>query len=135
MAKPTLSVRTALVSVLLVLVAVFATSCGKPATGPASMAEGIVDSIAKGDYAAATTNLNATMKPLLTTQKLETIWTQLAQQVGPFKSREGTRETEEQGLKCVYVTCKFEKTVADIKVVFDSNNQVAGFFVVPTLAK
>jgi hypothetical protein len=115
------------------LAAVFVASCGKPSS--TKTAESIVDSMSKGDFASVTANFDSTMKSQLSTDQLGLLWSQLTAQFGPFKSRTSAREAKEQGLDVVYVTCQFEKSNLDVKVVFDNNKQIAGFFLVPSLGK
>lgn len=117
---------------MLVLAANSLTSCATPAVTTMETAEAIVDSMAKGDFSAATTDFNATMKSQLPSDTLRQAWTQLTTQVGPFKSREGSRQTQEQGYDVAYVTCRFEKSAIEVKVVFDSSKQVSGLFMVPS---
>ena len=123
-----------LLSTLLVLTTMLLASCGKPATS-ISTAEGIVDSLAKSDFASVVTTFNPTMKSLSPADKLGQVWGQVITQVGQFKARTSSRETREQGYDIVYVTCQFEKANLDIKVVFDNNKQVTGFFIVPSAAR
>jgi hypothetical protein len=48
--------------------------------------------------------------------------------------RKGVREGW-VGYQIALVTCQFERTLLDIKVVFDSQNQIAGLFFVQTNSK
>jgi hypothetical protein len=107
-----------------------AASCGKQSVS--TTAEGLVDSMAKGDFTAATAEFDSAMKTSMSPQLLGQTWSQLATQVGAFKARTGTREAEEQGFKTVYVTCQFERATLDAKVVFDGSGQVSGLWLVPT---
>ena len=38
-----------------------------------------------------------------------------------------------QGYDVVFVTCQFEQTLLDVKVVFDASGQIAGLFFLPAL--
>lgn len=119
-------------AVLLLLAAVFLVSCAKPAPTNISIAEGIVDSMAKSDFTAATADFDATMKSKLSSSKLNQGWTQMTKMFGQFKARTSSRETTEQGFKVVYVTCQFEKGNLDAKVAFDSKKKVAGLYIIPS---
>ena len=123
-----------LLSTLLVLTTLLLASCGKPATS-ISKAEGVVDSLAKSDFASVVTTFNPNMKSLMPADKLGAVWGQVIAQVGQFKARTSSRETQEQGYDIVYVTCQFEKANLDVKVVFDKNKQVTGFFIVPSAGR
>jgi hypothetical protein len=107
-----------------------AAGCGKPSA--TQVAEGMVDSMAKGDFATATKDFDATMKAAMSAEKLGQTWSQVTAQAGAFKSRTGSREAQEAGFQCVYVTCQFEKASLDIKVVVGRNGQVSGLWIVPT---
>ena len=107
-----------------------AASCAKPSA--IELAEGLVDSMAKGDFASATKDFDATMKAAMSAERLGQIWSQLTAQFGPFKSRTGSREAQEAGFQCVYVTCQFEKLSLDMKVVISGSGQVSGLWIVPT---
>ena len=106
-----------------------AASCAKPSA--TQVAEGMVDSMAKGDFASATKHFDATMKAAMSAEGLGPVWSQFAAQAGAFKSRTGSREAQEAGYQMVYVTCQFEKTTMDIKVVFDKDGKITGLGFVP----
>ncbi len=126
--KITVTTKKALLAGLLAAAVACLPSCGKPTSVTTKAAERIVDCMAKGDFASATTGFNAVMKTMLPSQRLGQAWTRLESKVGRFKERTGTRQAQEQGFNIVYVTCKLEKANVDVKVVFDSNNQVAGLY-------
>jgi len=105
-------------------------SCGKPSA--TQVAEGMVDSMAKGDFASATRDFDATMAAAMSSEKLGQTWAQLTAQAGAFKSRTGSREAQEASFQMVYVTCQFEKTSLDIRVVIGASGQVGGLWFVPT---
>jgi len=90
------------------------------------------DMFFKEDFAGAVAQFDATMKSALPEPKLREVWQSLQKQAGPFQEQLGTRVTEQKGYKIVFVTCRFERAVLDMKVVFDSKNQVAGLFYVPS---
>jgi hypothetical protein len=107
-----------------------AASYAKPSA--TQQAEGLVDSMAKGDFASATKNFDATMKAALPAEKLGQSWAQVTAQIGAFKSRTGSREAQEAGFQTVHVTCQFEKASWDIKVVFDKDGKIGGLHGSPT---
>ena len=117
--------RAILVAMMCVAV-LLAAGCGKPSA--TQLAEGMVDSMARGDFASATKDFDAAMNAALPAEKLGQIWSRLMAQYGPFKSRTGSREAQEAGYQMVYVTCQFEKTTADIKVVFDKDGKIGGLW-------
>jgi hypothetical protein len=103
----------------------------------AGLAAGEADLLAKRDFARAVSLFDSTMKGALPEPKLREVWQTLQQQVGPFRSRAGSADTrveEQDGYKIVFIPCQFERAALDMKVVFDSNRQVAGLFFVPANA-
>ena len=106
-----------------------AAGCAKPSV--TQLAEGMVDSMAKGDFASATKDFDATMKTAMSAEKLGQTWSQLTAQTGAFKSRTGSREVQEAGFQIIYVACQFEKTMLDIKVVFNKDGKISGLWFVP----
>jgi hypothetical protein len=71
------------------------------------------------------------MKSVLPEPKLRELWQDIEKQAGSFQKRLGTRMEVEQGYQVVFVTCQFERTNLDMKVVFDSQRHVAGLFYFP----
>ena len=99
-----------------------------------SMAIEFVDQLAGGEFSAATKRFDPTMSSAMPADKLEQTWNALQQQVGAFKQRIGTRQDKVQQYDVVFVTCAFENANIDIRVVFDSNAQIAGLFFQPAQA-
>ena len=91
-----------------------------------------VDALAKQDFAGAVKNFDATMTGAAPPEKLQSIWTSLELQVGSFKRQVGVRSEKAQGYDIAFVTCEFEKSPLDVKVVFNGQKQIAGMFFVPT---
>ena len=63
---------------------------------------------------------------------LRKCWQDLVQKAGPFKQQLKVRVKEQQGYHAVLVTCQFEHTTLDLKVVFDSSSQITGLWYVPS---
>ena len=101
-------------------------SCAKPSA--TQLAEGMVDSMAKGDFASATKDFDAACKAALPAEGLGPVWSQFTAKAGAFKSRTGSRETQESGFQTVHVICRFEKANWDIKVTFDKDGKIGGLY-------
>lgn len=112
------------------LLGVVLASCGSK--GVSSKAESVVDSLAKGDYTAATKDFDSTMQTAMPSSQLGQVWSGLTTQAGAFKQRTATREADESGAKTVYVTCQFERMTLDAKFVFNSSSQISGMWLVPS---
>lgn len=112
-------------------------SCGEKEVVPkagdfTSQAKGFVELFAKEDYSNAVKNFDNTMKGVMTPEKLKEAWQGLLVQAGSFKRQVGVRQTKEQGFDIVYVTCEFEKSRLDIKVVFNNAKEISGLWFVPS---
>lgn len=96
-------------------------------------ARAFIAALAKGDFAQAAVDFDATMTKVFGPDKLEAMWTkQLPAQVGAFKQQGPARREQLQGYEIVLVTCSFEKTLLDARVVFDKDGKIAGLGFVPT---
>ena len=96
-------------------------------------AQEFVDLLAKGDYASAEGKLDDTMKAAAPASKLEELWSSLQKQAGAYQQQTGVHTDHVQGYDLVFVTCQFEQTLLDVKVVFNASGQVAGLFFLPAL--
>lgn len=101
-----------------------------------ALARSVVASLAKGDFAGVVKHFDATMKAALPEEKLRQVWESLIAQLGPFKRQVSVRTEKVQQYDVVFVTCEFEKSSLygklDVKVVFNSERQISGLFVVPS---
>ena len=97
-------------------------------TGPA---KGFVEMLAKGDYANVFATFDAAMKDAMPEDAVSAAWESLLAQVGDFKRISGVRQVKEQGYDVVYVTCGFEKSQLDVKVVFNDKKEVSGLWFEP----
>jgi hypothetical protein len=77
---------------------------------------------------------DAKMTQVLPVDKLPAMLDQILSGVGAFQAITGTRMEEQAGYHFVLVTCRFEKTTLDLRVVLDSTAHAAGFQLVPSAA-
>ena len=94
-------------------------------------AEHFVETLAKGEFDTAIQSFDTTMKGALPVAKLEDIWKGLERQAGVFQRRLGSRTSKQGGYNIVFVTCRFERAVLDVKVVFNNSEQIGGLFFLP----
>ena len=97
-----------------------------------ALAEELVESMLNGQFLTATENFDETMKNALPADKLEEAFKAVIEQAGPFKRQIGARTEKQLLYDIVFVTCEFEKNPLDVKVVYNSERQIAGLFFVPT---
>jgi hypothetical protein len=67
-------------------------------------------------------------------EKLRSFWDSTLGQAGPFKAVTSTASAEQQGYHVVTLTCAFEKGPLNLRLVFDKDSKIAGFFLVPLAA-
>lgn len=126
-------------TVLLCLSALLVTfvSCfNQKPVSPASKAVAIVEMMARGDFAGATTGFDDKLKKALSPQELETAWKELISQAGAFKKQEGVETSRQKQDEAVYdvvlVKCEFERSFLGVRIAFNVEQKVAGLFFVPT---
>lgn len=96
-----------------------------------AMAREFVTNLVEGRFQQAIKDFDPTMKKLVTPEKMASVWESLLSQVGAYKNIVEVRSEVQAGYDIVYLTCAFEKTLLDVKIVFDRNMQIAGQFFVP----
>ncbi|MCK4505785.1 MAG: DUF3887 domain-containing protein [Candidatus Aegiribacteria sp.] len=138
MASPNGALKRGIPFLLLLLVSLsgFLGGCGSTEEESRSeeltaKATKLVESMIAGDFSTATENFDTVMKDAFPSDKLEDALNSLVSQVGAFQKQTGTHIEETEEYLIVYVTCEFENSIMDIKVVFNAENQVAGLFFVP----
>jgi uncharacterized protein len=99
---------------------------------PAALGDQYVDLLVKGDFAGAVARHDTTMQSAMPESKLRETWQTLEKQAGQFKKRLKTRTLKTGGYDVALVTCEFEKTKLDVKVVLNSQGEVAGLFFLPS---
>jgi len=107
---------------------------GTPASGATdakTVAQEVATAFTRGDWAAATSRFDATMKAALPQSKLAETWNAVGAQAGGFKKQLGTRAEKAQGMDVVFVTCEFERAKVDVQVTVNPAGQVAGLFLRP----
>ncbi|MEA2062757.1 MAG: DUF3887 domain-containing protein, partial [Gemmatimonadota bacterium] len=95
------------------------------------LATGFIEMLEKEDFSNAESMFDKTMKKALPREKLEQTWKGLIEKVGPFLKQRGVRTEKMKQYIVVYVTCEFEKTSLDAKVVFSRKKEISGLFFVP----
>jgi hypothetical protein len=91
-----------------------------------------VQLLATGQFPAATETFDETMKNALPAEKLQELWEATISQIGPFKEQLGSRTEKQAEFDIVLVTCQFENGTLDVKIVYNTEKQVAGLFLTPT---
>jgi len=117
-----------------VFVALMARAQNPPAEDELIMkARQFLAALEKNDFQAAVKDFDETMMKVFGPDKIAEFWKQAPTQLSPFKRQTAARKEQLGPYDIVLVTCEFEKTTLDARVVFDKNNKIAGFSFVPSL--
>jgi hypothetical protein len=95
------------------------------------LAKTFVAQLSSGQLEKAVEPFDQTMKQALPAEKLKELWDGLTKENGPLQRAAETRMEKIQKYDVVYVTCEFQRGKLDAKVVFSSDNKIAGLFFVP----
>jgi dienelactone hydrolase len=96
-------------------------------------ARAFLDALNRGDFQAAAADFDETMMKVSGPEKLAEFWKQVPHQLGAFKKQTAARRDQLGPYDIALVTCEFEKTMLDARVVFDKAGKIAGFQFVPSL--
>ncbi|MHC4150159.1 MAG: DUF3887 domain-containing protein [Planctomycetota bacterium] len=92
----------------------------------------LVTLLIEQDYAAAVEKFDETMKNTLPPEGLQQLWQATLAQLGPLKEQIDLRTEEDGDYSITFATCRFQNGTMDIKVVYNTDMQIAGLFFVPT---
>jgi hypothetical protein len=92
----------------------------------------LVTLLIEQDYAAAVEKFDETMKNTLPPEGLQQLWQATLAQLGPLKEQIDLRTEEDGDYSVTFATCRFQNGTMDIKVVYNTDMQIAGLFFVPT---
>lgn len=116
----------------LVLVLACAAPKATPRTEePSVLAQQYVSLLAAGDFEAATGYYSRAMRSALPAGKLRATWRATVEKVGPFQKQVGTRLEKVKVYDIVLVRTQFERDVLNLKVVFNADREIDGFFYTP----
>ena len=71
------------------------------------------------------------MKTAFPIEKLKSTWQAINSQIGAIENYVDSKVVPYQGNNVVVITCKFKIMYADMRVVYDSTEKIAGFFIAP----
>jgi uncharacterized protein len=89
-------------------------------------AQDFIRQLDQGDFAAASRTFDGDLAQAFPEAKLKETWVQLIGQVGPFQKLLTCQTVEKQGSRIVTVSCQFEKTPIDFRMVYGQNGQMSG---------
>lgn len=97
----------------------------------------VFTAISKGDYLKATSFFDSTLKTKMDAGQLSYMWGSVEEQMGkmkPLAMRLPWSESNDSLITWIY-PCDFEKKASDLKMVFNMNGMIVGFFLVPPTLK
>src|SRR5437773_2635438 len=95
-------------------------------------ARALLANFTAGQFGEVEKTFNARMSEALPLAKVQAFATQLATQVGKFKSVRDVKFSTEQGYAVVTLVSEYERATLDVNVVFDADGKVAGLFFKPS---
>jgi len=92
----------------------------------------IVNLLVDQQFEEMTENFDETMKAELPVEKIQEVWETTVSQLGSFEKQLILRTEQQMGYDVDIVTCQFENGYLDVKIVYNSEKQIAGLFLLPT---
>jgi hypothetical protein len=105
---------------------------GKEEETRTARAKQLAEALQKKDFDAIQKHFADKLTKVLGKDGLGDISKKLNEQLGELKKIGGTRPDKLGGLNVVYITCEFAKMKLDLRVVFDKDDRISGFQLVPT---
>ncbi|HTB07774.1 MAG TPA: DUF3887 domain-containing protein [Bacteroidia bacterium] len=82
-------------------------------------------------YQQAFAMFDTVVKSNVTEYYFETSWQTAMKQLGTMKDYKFNREETSMPYQITYITCNFDLSPLDLKLVFNNNNKIVGFYFVP----
>jgi hypothetical protein len=99
-----------------------------------ALARDVARELVARQYDKVEARFDARMASAMPLERLQSFWDATQGQVGPLKAVTGAASSEQQGYHVVVLTCAFEKGALNLRLVFDKDSKIAGFFLVPAAA-
>ena len=112
------------------LVSLTAAVIGAQPPDPASLGASIVSRLAAGHFAEVVATFDPKMREALPEDRLRLTWSAIVAQAGHSGQEPGRVQTKGD-FRIVLIAAEFERARADVQLVFNAANQLAGFFVRP----
>lgn len=93
-----------------------------------ALARGFVEKLARGDFDGAVMDFDDRMKNEASADRLKALWNGLNMQLGNYKQLLGVMRAESPPYHLALVRCQFERSPATLRIVFNDNKQISGFF-------
>ena len=116
-------------------------ACGRPpqaasrAQKLSAIGTEVVTQLTQGEYQNVIGRFDHFMQTSLTPDRLHQHWNELIQQVGPFQRQVSVKQEEAQQVNIVVVTCAFQKSTVNVRLAFNSQDQIIGLYFTPTASR
>ena len=108
-------------------------AAAEPTVSYKELGSSVVDLLSQGKNDKVRALLSADMaKAIGSDEAVAQLWSGIQAKVGNYKRTLATTEKEKDGYHVILVTCEFDASPMDVKLVFDKERRLAGFFLVPT---
>lgn len=94
-----------------------------------AVAQGIVESLVRQDFAAVAGEFDAELAAALPVEKLESAWVKTVEIFGPFVKMLETRIQRHWKHTTVSTTCEFAKALLDVHVKFGRSGEISGLLI------
>jgi hypothetical protein len=99
-----------------------------------ALAKDVAQDMVGRQYDKVEARFDARMASAVPLEKLRSGWEATLAQAGSFKAVTSTALVEQQGYHVVTLTCAFERTALNLRLVFDKDSKIAGFTITPSAA-
>ncbi len=95
------------------------------------LAEDFLNQLVSGNYDMAVQQFDSVLTARLPVPTLQVIWEALQKQVGKWEKYESYSTETHPPYFTVFLTCRFEKALLDLKLVYTNDRKIAGLFFLP----
>lgn len=99
------------------------------------LSESFLNKMLRGSYDSCRSYFDASVLDKINPQMIQSMWEKIPNYVGEFKSYENVRSEKQDTLEIVLMTCAFEKTKLDLKLVYNTPKKIVGIFFQPVKSK
>lgn len=97
----------------------------------AQISETFLNTMLRGSYDSCQAYFDASVSDKINARMIQSMWEKIPSYVGEFKSYNNVRTEKADTLEVVLMTCAFEKTKLDLKLVYNKPKKIVGIFFQP----
>jgi dienelactone hydrolase len=92
----------------------------------------LLEHLQEGKFDKIVRSFDTTMTRKLPADDLKFMWRRVSDQLGPIEKVVDLRSVQDLGVDIVLIKVRFERLPLVVKVIFNDDNDISGFFLVPT---